>query len=328
MSHAGSAARRRAGLPWLMPLAIVIIALLLVACGSPGVAAPAPDERAASGADLAIPQDGTEDRDASGDATSEFGPEPPADGGFAAPVEQRIIKTGEITLEVANVAESLGRIRAMVAELNGYVGGSQAGTLNDSATLTVRIPAPSFDDVLARLHELDAEVIAEATREQDVTGQVVDLAARIDNLSASEESYRQLVARAEEIEDILAVQSRLDQVRGEIEQLQAQLDALEGQADLSTLTITLVPKAEPMQEQTEAWNPGAQLDRALASLVGIGQGLLDGLIWFVVVWLPILLVLALLVLVTLRGVLEVRRRLPASAAAPLASTPAGDDATG
>ena len=233
-----------------------------------------------------------------------------------APIEQRIIKTGEITLEVTNVGEALGLVRAMAVELGGYVGGSQAGTLDDRATLTLRVPATSFEDALARLHAMDAELVAESTREQDVTGQVVDLGARIDNLEASEASYRELVARAERVEDILAVQSRLDQVRGEIEQLTAQLEALEGQAALSTLTVTLVPRATPVETTAAAWDPAAQLDRAIASLVGIGQGLLDVLIWFAVVWLPVLLVLAVIGLVALRGVLEVRRRMPGAAPAP------------
>lgn len=305
----------------LVPLGMLIITLLLAACASAG-SAPARGD-AGAGADLAAEPEPAAGDD--GDEATASGPETGTDDGFAAPIEQRIVKTGEITLEVANVAESLGRIRAMVAELNGYIGGSQAGTLEQSATLTIRIPAAAFDGALARLHELDADVIVEATREQDVTGQVVDLAARIDNLSASEASYRALVARAEEIDDILAVQSRLDDVRGEIEQLQAQLDALEGQADLSTLTITLVPQPAAVEQQAEAWSPGEQLDRALASLVGIGQGLFDGLIWFVVVWLPILLVLALLVLVALRGVFEVRRRLPAASSAPLSGASGGDE---
>jgi hypothetical protein len=241
---------------------------------------------------------------------------------FAALIEQRIVKTGEVTLEVPNVAEALGRIRALASELRGYVGASQAGTLDERATLTLRIPAESFDTALARIHELDARVIAEATREQDVTTEVVDLAARIDNLRASEASYRELLARAERVEDILAVQSRLDTVRGEIERHQAQLDALEGQAALSTLTVTVIPRAEPIHQQTEAWDPGGQLDRALAALVGIGQGVLNGMIWFGVVWLPILLVLALVMLAVVRIVAELRRRLPAPR---VASRPSGDE---
>ena len=306
--------------PIILPLVFI-----LAACGSAGTAlvgedraadgdqAGAPDEGAAGGGDFAEePDEGAGGAEIPGGPT---GGEP-----LAAPIEQRIIKTGEITLEVESVAETLGRVRALTAELNGYVGGSQAGTLEESATLTLRIPADAFDTMLARLHELDVEVIAEATREQDVTGQVVDLEARVDNLRASEASYRELVARAEKVEDILAVQSRLDQVRGEIEQLTAQLDALEGQAALSTLTITLIPRDEPIETQAATWDPGGQLDRALASLVGIGQGLFDGLIWFAVVWLPILGVLAVIVLVLLRGVLEVRRRMPPAGARPAATS--------
>jgi hypothetical protein len=309
-------------------VALLAIVAVLAACGSQGAEivqevgndlhgasareqglAGAPTAPAASGADRAVGGSGAE-----GDEEA-----PP----LAAPIEQRIVKTGEITLEVAEVGPSLGRVRALAVELGGYVGGSQAGTLDDRATVTLRIPATSFDEALARLHELDAEVLAETTREQDVTNQVVDISARIDNLRASEASYRELAARAERVEDVLAVQSRLDEVRGQIEQLQAQLDALEGQAALSTLTVTLVPRAAPVETTTATWDPGAQLDSAIAALVGIGQGLLDGLIWFGIVWLPVLLVLSLLVLVALRGVLEVRRRLPATGR--LAAPPPADD---
>ena len=290
------------------PLAVLIVALLLAACSASGMADVGADRGGAAGEQPAASAAGGQDN---GQRTDDEEGAPP----LAAPIEQRIIKTGEITLEVGNVGESLGRIRALAVELGGYVGGSQAGTLEDAATLTLRIPAAGFETVLARLHEMDAEVVAESTREQDVTGQVVDLGARIDNLQASEASYRELVSRAEEVEDILAVQSRLDQVRGEIEQLTAQLEALEGQAALSTLTVTLVPVATPVQATAEGWDPGSQLDQALASLVGIGQGLLNGLIWFGVLWLPVLLVLAAIVLIALRGVLEVRRRIPAPQAA-------------
>lgn len=295
-------------------LLVVVLGLLLVACGSQAafqdVGSNLEADRGAAEADggAAEPAASAAREEAQGALGSGDGEAPP----LAAPIEQRIIKTGEVTLEVTNVGEALGIVRAMAVELGGYVGGSQAGTLDDRATLTIRIPAASFEDALARLQGMDAELVAEATREQDVTGQVVDLGARIDNLEASEASYRELVARAERVEDILAVQSRLDQVRGEIEQLTAQLESLEGQAALSTLTVTLVPRATPVATTTAAWDPAAQLDRAIASLVGIGQGLLDGLIWFAVVWLPILLVLAVIGLVALRGVLEVRRRMPVS----------------
>lgn len=300
--------------PTTAPVVIGLLTLIFVlaACGSAGDAAHAePDasharERPASGE--------AADHDA-GDAMADEESSAGGDGrgemdAFAAPIEQQIVRTGDITLEVENVATSLARVRAMVRTLGGYVGGSEAGTLDESATLILRIPADRFTDALARLHDLDGEVVAESTREEDVTGQIVDLEARISNLRASEESYRALLARAERIDDVLAVQMRLDEVRGQIEQLEAQLENVVGRAQLATLTVTLLPAPEPIQTQAETWNPGSELNRALASLVAIGQAIANGLIWFAIVWLPILLVLTVLAALAIRGVLEVRRRVP------------------
>lgn len=291
--------------------ALISLILLLAACASAGSAPAAPPANLSKGGAGAPATDSGAQR---GQAATPGGANA-AGQPLAVPAERRIIKTGEITIEVSNVANMLGRVRAMALELGGYVGGSQAGTLEDSATLTLRIPAARFDDALANLHGLDAKVVAEATRESDVSTQIVDLEARIANLEASETSYRALLERATKIEDILAVQSRLDQVRGEIEQLKAQHKDLAGQADLATLTVTLTPVAAPIKKQAETWDLGAQLSEAVATLVSIGQGVAGALIVFVVVWVPVLLVLGIIALLLLRGLLEARRRLPIVAAA-------------
>ena len=304
-------ARRR-----MVPLmAIVVLVLAVVGCSQasapgdagdvaqPGAAAPSSDEetRGASGEDASLQT-----------------------GGDAAPIEQRIVKTGEVGLEVDNVAVVLARVRAMAVELGGYVGGSQAGTLDDTASVTLRVPAERFDEALTRLQELDdVEVVSMATREEDVTGQVVDLAARIRNLEASEASYRVLFDRAQRIEDILSVQGRLDEVRGQIEQLEAQLQAVEGQAALSTLTVTLIPRGEPVADVRAGWDPGAQAKSAVATLVGFGQGLIDALIWLVIVIVPIALVVGVVTVGVIRLIPEVRRRFMPVTTESTGDRPAG-----
>jgi hypothetical protein len=206
--------------------------------------------------------------------------------------DRKIIKTGEISIEVPNVSAALARVRALAKDLGGYVGGSQSGTFDQSATLTLRIPADRFDEALTRLHELDGDVLSEATREEDVTSTVVDLEARLRNLRASETQYRTLLGRAEKIEDILAVQTRLDDVRGQIEQLQAQLKELNGLADLATLSVSLVPGA--VQQAAGNWDPGKTVTEAFAALVGFVQELGNGAIWLVIVFLPVAIVVAIL----------------------------------
>jgi predicted small secreted protein len=225
--------------------------------------------------------------------------------------DQRIIKTGEISIEVPDVATAMARVRAMAVDLGGYVGGSQAGTRDEPATLTLRIPADTFEDALARLHELDGDVVVEATREQDVTSTVVDLEARIANLQASETQYRALLGQAVKVEDVLAVQTRLDDVRGQIEQLQGQHKELSGLADLSTLTVTLIPSA--LQQAAGRWDPGKTVSDAFAALVDLGQAIGDGVIWFAIVWLPALVVLGIVGLVAMRFVPVLRRRMGGAA---------------
>jgi hypothetical protein len=273
-------------------LSILLGAFALAACSAAG--APVGDQPPADGRDDAggLPDPGT--------GSGEDGDR------VASLADQKIIKTGEISIEVPDVATALGRVRAMAIDLDGYVGGSQSGTEEEAATLTLRIPADQFDEALRRLHELDGDVVAEATREDDVTSTVVDLEARMTNLQASEAQYRALLAKAVKVEDILAVQLRLDDVRGQIEQLQAQHKELTGLADLSTLTVTLIPTA--LQQAAGSWDPGKTVSDAFAALVGVGQAVGNGLIWFVIVWLPALIALAVVVLVAMRLVPGLRGR--------------------
>lgn len=293
-----------------IPLLLVGLLLLLAACGQAGTAAPGADADRAGGQ----PAEAGDESAGREGAVPGGGPDSP--GGLAAPVEQRIIKTGEIVLEVDSVAVILAEVRGLASGLGGYVGSSQSGTLEESATVTLRVPAARFEDLLVRLRELDeAEVVSESTAEQDVTGEIVDLQARIDNLEASEATYRVLLERAERIDDVLSVQARLDEVRGQIEQLEGQLATIEGRADLSTLTVTLIPRGEPVAQVQSTWDPGAQLENAVAALVGIGQGLLGAGIWLVIVWLPIMACLAVAGFVGWRVILALRRRWPASSTA-------------
>jgi hypothetical protein len=294
---------RRAGRWPVLILMLAILVLVAAACGTG--AAPAGQQDANP---EALPGDvsggDASGRDEGGDGFV-GGEQPP--GGLADLADRSIIKTGEMTIEVANVATVAGQVRAMALELDGYVGGTSAGTPDEPATLTLRIPADRFDEALQRLHDLGGTVRAEATREEDVTSSIVDLEARIRNLEASERQYRLLLDKAEKIDDILSVQTRLDDVRGQIEQLKAQLEQLSGLAELATLTVSLVPASSSVEEATEGWDPGATLDDALAALVAAAQAIGTGLIWLAIVGVPALAVAGILLVLGRRWA-PLRRR--------------------
>jgi hypothetical protein len=229
-------------------------------------------------------------------ATGEGG----GDGVGALIDDAKIIRTGTIELEVTDVPTALVTARDGIRAIGGYVGASQTQNVDDrpTASITYRIPAARWEDaldLLRRLNGLTSKVVTEQTQAVEVTGQVVDLEARIKNLRASEAALQQIATGTTKISDVLEVQQQLTNVRGQIEQLSAALVDLQDRAGFATLTATFSVPIVAVDVATKGWEPGVVVDEATASLVNVLQALTTAGIWFAIVWLPILLVLGVIV---------------------------------
>jgi hypothetical protein len=230
------------------------------------------------------------------------GPVPPIteDGVGAAIDDAKIIRTGTITLEVTDVPSALVTARDGIRAMGGYIGASQTENIEDKpyATITYRIPADRWEDaldLLRKLNGLTSKVVTESTEAVEVTGQVIDLEARIRNLRASETALQQIQIKVTRIADVLEVEQQLTNVRGQIEQLSAALADLEDRAGFATLTATFSVPVVATELAAEGFEPAKVVDEATASLVNILQALTTAGIWFAIVWLPLLLVLGVLV---------------------------------
>jgi len=202
----------------------------------------------------------------------------------------QIVKTGALALEVADIDQSTTLARAAVAGLGGSVSQSNRSGSGDytTASITFRIPSAKWDDTLSALHKFGSKILSEETNSTDVTSQVIDLDARLDNLKRTEAALQAIMNKAVLMADVLAVQNQLTQTQGQIEQLTAQRDHLTNQAALSTLTVTFqLPSKTVTTLATQDWTLSGQIDQAGAALVRIGQGLATIGVWFLVVVLPI-----------------------------------------
>lgn len=232
--------------------------------------------------------------------------------------DAKIVRTGTIELQVPDVTAALTSARDGIRGMGGYIGSSQTQTIDDSpiATITYRVPVDRWEDALDLLRKLTGgggKVLSENTNAVEVTGAVVDLEARIKNLRASEAALQEISSRATRISDVLEVQAQLTTVRGQIEQLTAQLTQLNDQAAFATLTASFSTPIVAVQVASEDWEPAKVLDEASASLVDILQGLTTAGIWFVIVWVPVLLLMgafSLIVVFVLRrlGVIRIGDR--------------------
>jgi hypothetical protein len=223
------------------------------------------------------------------------------DGGTAPPGaprdEAKIVYTGSLQLVVGDLDRATTDARQRIDALGGYVGGSreELATTSPTATITFRIPAARWEDGVAALRGLATKVVREQTAATEVTGQLVDVEARIRNLRSSETALQGIAAGTARVSDLLEVQKQLTEVRGEIEQLDAARAALVDKTAYGTLDTTFGLEEVAVQAVAEGWDPANEADRATATLVGVLQALATAGLWFLIVWMPILLLLAIVI---------------------------------
>ncbi|MGH2466205.1 MAG: DUF4349 domain-containing protein [Candidatus Limnocylindrales bacterium] len=204
-----------------------------------------------------------------------------------------IVKTGTLQLQVDDVDAALVKARTAVAGVGGFVSGSQESTSSSqpTASITYRIPAQDWDAALIDLRKLARKVLGEKTQAVEVTGQVLDLQARIANLKVTEAALQAIMVRATKISDVLDVQNQLTTVQGQIEELSTQQAHLQDQTAYGTLTVGFEMPAAVVQQAQAGWDLGTQVDQAVAQLVELGQSAATVSIWLLIVGLPFLVVL-------------------------------------
>jgi hypothetical protein len=254
--------------------------------------------------------DGSDDGDTTGESTGGSG------GAGEVPIlevsrpDLLIVKTGEIRLQVGDIDAALESVTRAMTGLGAYASGTGRSGVGEeaSAMATFRIPVAAWDEALIAARGLGT-VLDEQSTTEDVTGTVVDLDARVRNLQATESALQAIMTKAGAIKDVLSVQGELTMVRGQIEEAQSRASHLRDQAALSTLTVHLGLTPAPVVTRQQAqFDPGSEVDAATATLVKLGQKGVKVGIWFAIVWLPVLVVLAILAGAAFLVVRRVRSR--------------------
>lgn len=200
-------------------------------------------------------------------------------------VERLIIKTGTISLEVDDVKSSIQSLSTLATSLGGFVVYSTVNVedISPNGSITLRIPSEVFDQGVGNAKGL-GRVINETVQGNDVTEEYVDLSSQLTNLTAAETQFLSIMKQAVKIEDILAVQRELTNVRSQIEQIEGRLAFLKESASLSSLTIYLSTKSEslPILEEQMTWQPVAVVKDALRQVLLLAASVANAIIWFVV----------------------------------------------
>ncbi|MFI5035026.1 MAG: DUF4349 domain-containing protein [Acidimicrobiales bacterium] len=167
-------------------------------------------------------------------------------GAVRAASSTRIESTGQENLTVAKgrIGSAFSALSELATRDGGRVVNSQIQTANGAnghfayGSIVLQVPQARFADLVGRVKAVGRVTFA-TTSSVDVTGQYVDLRARITALEAGRRQYLAILAKATTIGDILAVQARLNSVQSRLEQLQGQLMLLDHQTTYASLTVNV-----------------------------------------------------------------------------------------
>ena len=156
-----------------------------------------------------------------------------------APIDRKIIRTGDMRYEVSDLEAARDQVLKQVAAFNGHVEGDDRSDAGSAVNLVlrVRVPADRFDGFIASLNGL-GELLDQHISATDVTAQWVDVEARLAAKRKVEQRYLAIVDEAKTVTEVLEVERELGNVRAEIEGMEAQMRVLRDQVSMSTLTIT------------------------------------------------------------------------------------------
>ena len=153
-----------------------------------------------------------------------------------------IVRTAALALSTREFDKARARLDDILKRHHGYVGELKVATPvgnGSTFTATLRVPADQLEAALADLKGL-GRVESESQNGQEVTAQYVDLEARLSNARNTEERLTNLLReRTGKLSDVLAVETEIDRVRGEIEQMEAEKKNLANQVTFATISATV-----------------------------------------------------------------------------------------
>ena len=153
----------------------------------------------------------------------------------------KLIYTANLTIESKDFDAARTALNEAVSAAGGYMESSDESSysgMGRSLSLTIRVPQDNYTSFLAAAAQA-GNLVDKSEQVQDVTTQYMDIEARLSNLTAQRTRLQELQASAENLADLLEIESSLSDVQYQIESWQSQLDWYCNQVSCCTVYITL-----------------------------------------------------------------------------------------
>lgn len=225
------------------------------------------------------------------ESTREISEQPEESGSIS---ERLVIKTGRLSLLVADVRKSVEEVTKFAEDEDGFVLTADVHKVSPESEklvglIRIKVPSEKFSQIFNRVKDFGLKVTSENVSGQDITEEYTDLQSRLRNLEAAESQLLDLMKRAGKVTEILEVQRELIQTREQIERTKGRIDFLEKSAKMATITINLATEEEELPIVEEGWRPRKVARAALRSLVRFWQRIGNLIIWLTIFLSPFII---------------------------------------
>lgn len=232
-------------------LAALLTALALTACGGGGGGSTASSAPAASESQTAYDTGGGDNWKG---AMMDFGFDAPADAaepeeapeGGEAQTEDRLanakmVYTANIEAETQDFDACTAALDELVEKLGGYLEYASMGSYGDgsrNASYTVRVPSARFKEFLTSVGEI-GHVISQDQNADNISERYYDTESRLATQKTKMERLQMLLAKAENMEDIIDLENAISETELQIEQLTGSLRHYDALVDYATIELRL-----------------------------------------------------------------------------------------
>ena len=287
-------------------LMAVMLVMMAAGCGNSSKMAAEDRATVSSGAELDGEYSWDTDETADTGVTSENGLEAQVENG------RKLIRTVSLSLETKEFDSVLTNLSTKTTELGGYIetssvnGNSYSHHSTRYASYVIRIPADKLNEFVEVVSEL-GNVTQKNESVEDVTLRYIDVESHKKALETEQERLLELLSKAENMEEILTIESKLSDIRYEIENYESQLKTMDNQIDYSTVSV-YVDEVERVTDTGEKGFFEEIKERFGNSLYVVARGI-RGLVIGILGSLPILIVcggVIAVVVIVVRKILKKR----------------------
>jgi hypothetical protein len=153
--------------------------------------------------------------------------------------DKKIIRTAQLSIEVKDYKTFSNSLNTLVKKFGGYIATEQEVKQDERIEnrISIKVPIVEFQELMNAINNSGEKITDRQISSEDVTTEVIDTKSRIEAKKEIRQRYLDFLKQAKSMQDILSIQSEINEVQEEIEMAAGRVEYLNHSAAYSTIEL-------------------------------------------------------------------------------------------